>query len=141
VTTSFAPELPTVIVDAERITQVVFNLLSNAVRYTPIHGQIEISGRLENDFVQVSVKDSGPGLQAEEIPHIFDRFYRGDKGRDRRMGGAGLGLAIAKSLVEAHGGQIGAYNRSQGGSCFYFTIPVKQRVHNSSSLWPRFIIP
>lgn len=73
--------------------------------------------------VWVSICDSGPGLSDEDLAHIFDRFYRADKSRARESGGAGLGLAIAKALVEVHGGQIWAQNALAGGACFYFTLP------------------
>ncbi len=71
----------------------------------------------------MSICDSGPGLSDEDLAHIFDRFYRADKSRTRESGGAGLGLAIAKALVEAHGGKIWAENAPEGGACFHFTLP------------------
>jgi len=101
--------------DSQRIEQVLLNLLSNAERYTPEGGSIRISARaLAGKKVRVSICDSGPGLSDEDIAHIFDRFYRADKSRARESGGAGLGLAIAKALVEAHGGQIWAQNAPIG---------------------------
>jgi signal transduction histidine kinase len=117
-------DLPTVEVDGQRIEQVLLNLLSNAERYTPAGGAIQISARvLAGGKVRVSVCDSGPGLSDEDLAHIFDRFYRADKSRARESGGAGLGLAIAKALVEAHAGQIWAQNAPTGGACFHFTLP------------------
>jgi two-component system OmpR family sensor kinase/two-component system sensor histidine kinase BaeS len=117
-------DLPAVEADSQRIEQVLLNLLSNAERYTPQGGMIRISARaLAGGRVRVSVCDSGPGLSDEDLAHIFDRFYRADKSRARESGGAGLGLAIAKALVEAHGGQIWAENASPGGACFHFTLP------------------
>jgi len=117
-------DLPAVTADSQRIEQVLLNLLSNAERYTPEGGSIRISARaLAGKKVRVSICDSGPGLSDEDIAHIFDRFYRADKSRARESGGAGLGLAIAKALVEAHGGQIWAQNAPIGGACFYFTLP------------------
>jgi two-component system sensor histidine kinase BaeS len=73
--------------------------------------------------VHVSVRDGGPGIAPEDLPHIFERFYRGDKSRARSSGGTGLGLSIAKALIEAHGGKIWAENAPQGGACFHFTVP------------------
>jgi two-component system OmpR family sensor kinase/two-component system sensor histidine kinase BaeS len=117
-------DIPAVAADSQRIEQVLLNLLSNAERYTPEGGAIRISARaLAGGKVRVSVCDSGPGLSDEDIAHIFDRFYRADKSRARESGGAGLGLAIAKALVEAHGGQIWAQNAPTGGACFHFTLP------------------
>jgi len=116
--------LPAVEADSQRVEQVLLNLLSNAERHTPEGGSIQISARLlAGEKVRVSICDSGPGLSDEDLAHIFDRFYRADKSRTRESGGAGLGLAIAKALVEAHGGEIWAENAPAGGACFYFTLP------------------
>ncbi|MCK4600002.1 HAMP domain-containing protein [Candidatus Bipolaricaulota bacterium] len=117
-------DLPAVAADSQRVEQVLLNLLSNAERYTPEEGSIRISARvLAGGKVRVSICDSGPGLSDEDLVHIFDRFYRADKSRTRESGGAGLGLAIAKALVEAHGGRIWAENAPAGGACFHFTLP------------------
>jgi len=116
-------DIPAVAADSQRVEQVLLNLLSNAERYTPEGGSIRISTRtLAGGKVRVSICDSGPGLSDEDIAHIFDRFYRADKSRTRESGGAGLGLAIAKALIEAHGGQIWAENAPTGGACFHFTL-------------------
>jgi two-component system OmpR family sensor kinase/two-component system sensor histidine kinase BaeS len=104
------PGLPPVSVDAGRITQVLHNLLGNALRYTPAGKSICIQAEALNNAdkgVRISVIDPGPGIQPEDIPHVFDRFYRADKSRSRASGGSGLGLAIVKQLVEAHGGKVG----------------------------------
>ncbi|GAI07917.1 unnamed protein product, partial [marine sediment metagenome] len=117
-------DLSPVEADSQRVEQVLLNLLSNAERYTPEGGSIRISARvLAGGKVRVSICDSGPGLSDEDLAHIFDRFYRADKSRTRESGGAGLGLAIAKALVEAHGGKIWAENAPEGGACFHFTLP------------------
>jgi signal transduction histidine kinase len=98
------PGLPTVNVDPERVVQILGNLVSNALRYTPKGGRVVLSAYLQERFLCFSVQDNGVGIDPEALPHIFDRFYRAD---DARQGGeSGLGLAIAKSLVEAHGGKI-----------------------------------
>jgi signal transduction histidine kinase len=116
-------DLPTVSVDPQRIEQVLLNLLDNACRYTPPGGKIALSAYREDGAVHVSVRDGGPGIAPEDLPHIFERFYRGDKSRARSSGGTGLGLSIAKALIEAHGGKIWAENAPQGGACFHFTVP------------------
>jgi len=110
-------------VDPQRIEQVLLNLLDNACRYTPPGGKIVLSAYREDGAVHVSVRDGGPGIAPEDLPHIFERFYRGDKSRARSSGGTGLGLSIAKALIEAHGGKIWAENAPQGGACFHFTVP------------------
>jgi len=123
------PELPTVRGDFQRLKQVLHNLLSNALRYTPAGGRIEISVRRlwgTPDQIAISVHDSGPGIPGQDLPHLFDRFYRGDTSRARSTGGSGLGLTIAKEIVEAHGGRIWAESRPGEGSTFTVTLPVPQ---------------
>jgi signal transduction histidine kinase len=90
------------------MTQVLTNILDNALRHTPEGGRVILSAREVNDQVELAIQDSGPGLRAEELERIFERFYRTDASRQREdyNGGSGLGLAIAKSIVQAHGGQI-----------------------------------
>lgn len=101
-----APSLPEVNIDQDRMIQVMGNLLDNALRYTPVDGSITLSAGCSLDHVELRVQDSGPGIPAENLPFVFDRFYRGDKSRRRGEGGSGLGLSIAKSIVELHGGVI-----------------------------------
>ena len=117
--------LPAVVIDADRIGQVLRNLLTNAVRHTPAGGQVRVSALLDEHpgLVRVTVVDTGAGIASEDLPHVFDRFWRAEKSRSREHGGSGLGLAIAKQLVEAHGGSIGAENGAEGGACFWFTVP------------------
>lgn len=112
-----AADTPTVVADPQRVGQVLGNLISNAIRYVPTSGKVIIDVRRgeKNDRVRVSVRDSGPGLAEADLPKLFDRFWRGDKSRARVAGGAGLGLAIAKQLIEAQGGQIWAANLTSGG--------------------------
>jgi signal transduction histidine kinase len=106
--------------DADRIHQVLVNLLDNAIKFTPAGGRVTIS---VGDHA-VTVADTGPGIPADEMPHIFERFYRGDRSRARQgSDGSGLGLAIAKAIVEAHGGQIWATSESGKGAVFRFTLP------------------
>jgi signal transduction histidine kinase len=123
VETNLAPDLPQVRVDAERIGQVLRNLLLNAVAYTPEGGNVSVSVRALEEWVEVSVADSGVGILAEDLPFIFERFYRADKSRSRSTGGVGLGLTIVKRLVEAHGGSIAAHGEEGEGSTFVFTVP------------------
>lgn len=117
--------MPPVAGDAQRLSQVLSNLLSNALRHTPAGGRIIVAARQdENDRVRVTVQDTGEGIPADELPHIFERFYRTDHDRSRDTGGSGLGLAIARSLVEAHGGRIWVESVEGKGSAFAFELPL-----------------
>src|SRR5262245_6401408 len=120
---SWLPDLPAVNADATRIGQVLRNLLTNAVAATPHGGRIEIAARAEDGMVAVSVRDSGNGIAAEHLPHVFERFYRADPSRARATGGAGLGLAIVKGIVEAHGGSVAAASEPGRGATLRFTLP------------------
>jgi two-component system OmpR family sensor kinase/two-component system sensor histidine kinase BaeS len=106
---------PQALLDPQRTEQVIGNLIGNALRYVPEGGRVWVDVRGDGDTVLVSVNDNGPGVPEEELPHIFNRFWRGDKSRTRASGGAGLGLAIARQLVEAQGGTISAANLPGGG--------------------------
>lgn len=117
-------DLPPVYADDDRVTQILLNLLDNAVRYTPTSGRIEIDGAVEGGVVRVAVANSGPGIGAEHHARVFDRFYRADPSRSAATGGSGLGLAIVKALVEAHGGAVGIDDRPGGGVRFTFTLPI-----------------
>ena len=119
----FPPDFPPVQGDEERLRQVVGNLLSNAIKYSPAGGLIRVSGRSEPNQVTLSVSDQGPGIAASDLPHIFERFYRGDAELTKRAKGAGLGLYLAKSVVEAHGGRIWAESAPGAGTTFLFTLP------------------
>jgi len=124
ISTDIAHKLPPVNIDAHRITQVLHNLLKNAVVHTPEGGAITITARQQGDRIEVAVADTGEGIPAEDLPNIFERFYRVDKSRSRATGGSGLGLTIAKYLVEAHGGKIEVQSELGKGSRFSFTLPV-----------------
>ena len=117
-------DIPPVMMDDKRIGQVISNLLTNALRYTPSGGTIEMGMRREGTMAAVWVRDTGPGIPPEALPRIFDRFYRVDRSRSRTSGGTGLGLAIAKHFVEAHGGAIRAESEMGKGTCIQFTLPL-----------------
>jgi two-component system OmpR family sensor kinase/two-component system sensor histidine kinase BaeS len=123
------PSLPRVQADGQRIAQVLTNLLGNALRYTPENGRVDVQLRAEARSVLITVTDTGPGISADDLPHIFDRFYRADKSRSRdprNGGGSGLGLAIARSIVAAHGGRIWAESKTGQGTTLAFTLPIEQ---------------
>jgi signal transduction histidine kinase len=111
--------------DAGRVEQILNNLLSNALRYTPEMSVVSVCVRAAGEWAEVCVADSGPGIPAEALPRLFERFYRADKSRNREAGGTGLGLAIARQLALAHGGDITAANRAEGGAEFVLRLPVR----------------
>jgi signal transduction histidine kinase len=115
-------DLPSIEVDPERMAQVLGNLVSNALRYTPQGGEVLLSAERGQGSIILKVQDSGPGIDPEELPHIFDRFYRSDKSR-QQSGESGLGLAIARSIVEAHGGNITAKSVQDNGAVFIISFP------------------
>jgi signal transduction histidine kinase len=117
-------DLPAVYADRERIHQVLFNLLDNAVRFTPPGGRVTVSADRHDGSVDVHVADTGPGIPPEHLPRLFERFYRADPARSQKEGGTGIGLAIARSVVEAHGGRIWADSSPGQGSVFTFELPV-----------------
>ena len=120
--------LPPVLMDGDRISQVLINLLGNALQYTPEGGGVFLTIQQTRKDIEVRIKDTGLGIPAEHLPHLFTRFYRVDKSRSRAGGGSGIGLTIAKYLVEAHGGRIWAESDGAGaGSTFSFTLPLAKR--------------
>lgn len=129
-----APDLPEVYVDPDRMAQVLGNLLSNALRYTLKGGSVTLAASLLEHEVEIRIQDTGPGIGAEDIQHIFDRFYRADKSRQRDSGGSGLGLAIAKSIVENHGGRIWAESSDDSGTTFVLTLPKVNRNDHDDEL-------
>jgi signal transduction histidine kinase len=117
--TDWVEPLPDVQVDPERIAQVVSNIVGNAIKFTPNNGRIRIAAAEREDAVIVSVSDNGPGITAQHLPHVFDRYWQSS----RRNRGAGLGLPIAKAIVEAHGGRIWAESEEGSGATFHFSLP------------------
>jgi signal transduction histidine kinase len=117
------PPLPELTIDPARMTQVFTNILDNALRHTPEGGRVTLAAQTSQSGVELSVRDSGPGLPADDLERIFDRFYRADASRTRGDGGSGLGLAIAKSIVQAHGGQIRAESATGNGLRIVITLP------------------
>lgn len=122
------PDSPALaIIDRQRVGQVLRNLISNAINFTPEGGEITLSMECRDSDIAISVADTGPGIPQEDLPYIFERFYRVDKSRSRTTGGSGLGLTIAKRLVEAHGGQLIVESTPGRGSRFTFTVPSHQK--------------
>lgn len=119
--------LPAVMADPDRVAQVLTNLLGNALQHTPAGGRVTVRACRMDGEVSLSVTDTGIGIPPEHVPHVFERFYRVDRSRSRRGGGAGIGLTIAKGLVELHGGRIWAESPGPGrGSTFTFTLPAAE---------------
>ncbi len=123
-TVEAAPDAPEITGDADRLGQVLRNLLSNALRHTPAGKRIIVRVGRSGDQVFCVVEDTGAGIAPEDLPHVFDRFYRGDKSRSRRSGGTGLGLAIARQLVLAHGGKIEVESSVGQGTTFTVSLPI-----------------
>jgi signal transduction histidine kinase len=115
--------LPPILMDTRRVQRVLANLVQNALRHTPSDGTIRIEAKEAGGEVRVSVSDSGEGIPSEEIPHVFEQFFRGDRARSRDEGGSGLGLSIAQRIVAAHGGRIWADSEPGKGATFTFTLP------------------
>lgn len=117
-------DLPLVHADPDRVAQILQNLLGNALRHTPPGGTITVSAEKQDTHIRVVVSDTGEGIATEDLPHVFERFYRGDQARTRGSGSTGLGLAIAKTWSEAMSGSIGVTSEYRIGSTFWFTVPI-----------------
>jgi signal transduction histidine kinase len=119
-------DLPsTVLWDEDRINEVLGNLISNAFKFTPRRGQVSIAVVPAGNAISITVKDSGAGISADQLPHIFDKFYQADNQAQAATKGTGLGLAIAKEIVEAHGGAISVESEVAHGTTFVVTLPVE----------------
>ena len=123
------PGLPAVLVDADRMAQVLGNLVDNALRHTEPGGHVVLAGQASGSAVRLAVTDTGEGIEARHLPHVFERFYRAESARDRTSGGSGIGLAITKALVEAQGGTVAVASAGRGaGSRFEVTLPIADPV-------------
>jgi signal transduction histidine kinase len=115
--------------DRDKITQVIVNLVGNAVKFTPSHGSVTIAvSKDEHDLVRVAISDTGPGIPADEVDKIFDKFYQVARVNKEITKGAGLGLAISRALVEMHGGRLWIESEVGKGSIFSFTVPARRPV-------------
>ena len=123
----FAPDLPELMLDSNRVAQVVTNLLSNAIKFSPVSGRIEVSAELADKSVRVGVRDHGEGIGAQDLPKLFRKFSQIDSSATRKAGGTGLGLVICRGIVEQHGGKIWVESTLGQGSTFYFSLPVAER--------------
>jgi signal transduction histidine kinase len=114
----------TLTADGERLGQVLANLLDNALRHTPPGGTVTLHGEAVGDRARLVVADDGEGIPAEQLPHVFERFYRGDTSRDRARSGSGIGLTISRAIADAHGGTLEAASDGPGaGATFSLTLP------------------
>lgn len=129
-------KLPPVYADENRVGQIMRNLVSNAVKYTPEGGTVTVSGAAQMQDVIIRINDTGHGIQADHIPYLFERFYRADPSRNRATGGAGLGLAITRQLVEAMGGEIKVESTPGYGTTFSFTLPRFTNAHEEVHINP-----
>jgi signal transduction histidine kinase len=121
----FCEDLPLIRAELAKIQRVLYNLIQNAIRHTPDSGSIALTTTVVPAGVQVEVADTGEGISPEDLPYIFDQFFRGEKSRSRETGGAGLGLAIAKRIIEAHQGQIWVESQPGQGTRFSFVLPLR----------------
>jgi signal transduction histidine kinase len=119
----FSQDLPLIRAEFTKIQRVLFNLVQNAIRHTPAHGSIALATRKVPEGIQIDVSDTGEGILPEDLPHVFDQFFRGEKSRSRETGGSGLGLTIARGIVEAHQGRIWVESQLDRGTCFSFILP------------------
>lgn len=122
---------PIQFLDPDRIEQVMTNLIHNAIRHTDKDGTVRITVEAKKEGTKVSVKDDGTGIPEEDLPYVFERFYKADKARTRSNGGTGLGLAIAKNIVEAHGGEISVHSKLGEGALFRFFLPATKEEQKS----------
>jgi len=133
-----APKDAEVWCDSEAVSQVMSNLLDNAIKYTPAGGSITVGAQASGRHYELFVRDTGSGIPPDELPRLFERFYRVDKARSRELGGTGLGLAIVKHLVAAHNGAARVESRVNEGSTFFFTLPVDEAALSHERLNPEF---
>ncbi|MGI6744190.1 MAG: sensor histidine kinase [Eubacteriales bacterium] len=125
-------KIPPVLGDKERIEQVIINIISNSIKYTPEGGEIRVRSRADNTRAYIYVRDNGVGIPPEDIPHLFERFYRVEKSRTADAGGTGLGLAIAKEIVVAHGGEITIRSKVGHGTETIIILPLRTALTNET---------
>jgi len=131
------PKAGTIAADPDRLQQIVWNLLSNAIKFTPGGGRVVVSVQRSSATIDIIVRDSGVGIPADFLPHVFDRFRQGDAGSQRSHGGLGLGLAIVRHLVELHGGTVRAESAGPGhGAMFLVTLPIRAAAAEDASVGP-----
>jgi two-component system phosphate regulon sensor histidine kinase PhoR len=130
ITTDLNPNTPAIKVDKDRIRQTLTNLVHNAVKFSNPGGKVIISTNYNHEVAIVNVSDTGMGISKEDLPHIFERFYKADKARSQ--GGSGLGLAIAKHTIQAHGGNISVKSEEGKGSTFSFTLPINASTNSNN---------
>jgi signal transduction histidine kinase len=123
ISTSLDETCPPLSLDEERISQIIGNLMSNALRHTPEGGRVSLKLTCPPGYARLTVRDTGSGIPPADLPHLFERFFRGDRARERSGGNTGLGLPIARRLAEAHGGTLDAANHPEGGAVFTLTLP------------------
>ncbi len=128
---NIAPTVPTVQADAARMAQVMDNLLSNAIKYNRQGGSVVVGAVQDTDSIRVMVQDSGIGISGDDLPHVFDRFFRAPEGVRRKIEGSGLGLAITRGIILRHGGNIWVESQPDVGSTFYFTLPLNPNGESS----------
>jgi len=126
--------LPPILADHDSLRQVLTNLLSNAIKFSPNGGTITVAAKLKVPFITVSVADQGVGIPADALPHLFNKFFRVDNQETRRIGGTGLGLALVKKIIEAHGGKVWVESTLGKGSTFFFTLPLAQTEQHDAAL-------
>jgi len=127
--TRFPEGIPAVLGNRDRLEQVVTNILSNSIEFTPQGGSVDVTLGEQGQWVTVTISDTGIGIPESDLPRVFDRFYRVDKARSRRMGGTGLGLSIAKEIVQAHGGTIQVRSAPRRGTSVTINLPSAGEQH------------
>jgi signal transduction histidine kinase len=135
---TIAPATPLVLADSDRLTQVLLNLLDNARRHTPVGGQIILGARAESTRLIAWVSDTGVGISQQDLPYIFERFYRADRARASSSGGTGLGLAIIKAIIVAHGGSVWAQSTQGQGTTIFFTLPLAPTAPKNEIVFPEY---
>jgi len=111
--------------DKDKVKQILINILTNSLKYTPPHGQVNVLVKLENEYVNIEVEDTGIGIDEEDLPYVFERLYRSDISRNRETGGSGIGLSIVKTLVDAHGGNVSIESKKENGTLIRVILPKK----------------